>query len=73
MQDFLMEGLGLSSPRSHNLTRFKPLSTERKENMKNVKILKLGFFLLLGPRKIQTSLSQRKNFLANICRISKKK
>ena len=30
MQDFLMEGLG-RSPRSHNLPRFKPLSTgERK-------------------------------------------
>ena len=35
MQDFLIEGLGLFSPRSHNLPRFKPLSTERKENMEN--------------------------------------
>ena len=38
---FLDGGIGSLLPRSHNLTRFKPLSTERKENMKNVKILKL--------------------------------
>ena len=30
-----MEGLRLSSPRSRNLPRFKPLSTKRKENVEN--------------------------------------